>query len=166
MRILLSFHHLPNLIYFLLDFMSNDGLPIYPAFLGSVCMGHLSAIALVWSISVWFSVGSRCRCLRNRLAEALRWRRVLPPCLSCSMNQMNQQGGQSCAAALHSCTLLERCVRELQDLKSRNKWPWLNFLAALRSNFVHGNANIEDSAMEILVKLLYSNNLFVCFFPL
>lgn len=54
MRILLSFHHLPNLIYFLLDFMSNDGLPIYPAFLGSVCMGHLSAIVLVLSIRVWF----------------------------------------------------------------------------------------------------------------
>lgn len=95
-------------------FVSNHGLPIYPAFLGSVCMGHLSAIVLVLSISVWFSVGSRCRCLRNRLAEALRWRRVLPPCLSCSMNQMNQQGGQSCAAQLHIIGEMCACV-------SRNK---------------------------------------------
>ncbi|KAI2660425.1 Epithelial-stromal interaction protein 1 [Labeo rohita] len=86
-----------------------DGLTIYPAFLGSVCMGHLSAIVLVLSISVWFSVGSRCRCLRNRLAEALRWRRALPPCLSCSMNQMNQQGDGD-----HTWTLM----------KLQNRFPY------------------------------------------
>lgn len=143
--------------------MSNDGFPIYPTFLGSVCMGHLSTIVLVLSISVWFSVGSRCRCLRNRLAEALRWRRVLPPCLSCSMNQMNQQGGQSCAAR-------DVCLWDSGSEVSRNKWPccssFFDRLALVLKHGAHGNGNLEwfsFSAIKIWAKLLYIYCMFVVF---
>uniref|UniRef100_A0A8C1KD60 Epithelial stromal interaction 1 n=1 Tax=Cyprinus carpio TaxID=7962 RepID=A0A8C1KD60_CYPCA len=89
--------------------------------------------ALVWSISVWFSVGSRCRCLRNRLAEALRWSRVLPPCLSCSMNQMNQQG--DCG---HMWTLM----------KLQNRFPYYE-LDMLEEIIKQCNGNYQQ-AYELL----------------
>lgn len=70
------------------------------------------------------------------------------PTLSVLLHEPNEPAGRSIlrySTAVHSYTLLEGCLWEIQHLKSlgTNDRVAHHFLAASSSYFVHGNANLE-----------------------